>query len=144
MTEGTKQYEISVMLAKEEAYPGVIALLKERGAEITEENQPKRVNLAYPINREEVGFFAWCIAALPMEKISGIQKELEMDPGVLRALIITPPVPPKSERRAPRLREVKRESPRDGEAPAIEYSRPRAHEEKRGETLTNELLEKKL
>ncbi len=142
MSDEVKNYEISLMLKAEEAYSGVIAFIKEKGAQVQSENQIKRVRLAYPIKKEEVGFFSWIVVSALPEIIPALIRDLEVNPMVLRILAITPPLPAKTEGRSsnPRDKGVKIKPQKEQLAkPAKEVQSSQG-----GEALSNELLEKKL
>lgn len=141
MLEDTKKYEISLILGREEAYQGIISFIKEKVSKVLEENQLRRIRLAYPINKEETGFFTWVVVAAKPEIVNSLQKDLETNPSVLRVLIITPPIAAKAERKPPRLKEVKEKFPRETSRALPLKDEPGA---RIGEALTNELLEKKL
>lgn len=143
MSEDTKQYEISLVLSTEDACTSIISFLKEKIEKVLQENPARRIRLAYPIKKAGTGFFTWTIVSALPSVIPPLQKDLEANPLVLRALIITPPLPAKTERRSPGLRgKVTKDKPKR------ELTRPSVAKEERetrsSETLTNELLEKKL
>ncbi|MDP1688881.1 MAG: 30S ribosomal protein S6 [bacterium] len=144
MSDETKQYEISIVFSSEEAYPSVISFIKGKVGQISFESPVRRIRLAYPIKKEETGFFAWLIVESSPEVMPVLQKDLERNPVVLRALIITPPLPAKTERRAPSMKEkevkvIQHEEPIKS-MPVVEPIR----ETRSSEALSNELLEKKL
>lgn len=143
MSDEPKNYEISLMLRTEEAHSSVVTFIKEKASQIFSESQVKRVRLAYPIAKEEAGFFSWLVISAVPSIIPALIIDLEKNALVLRVLVITPPLPAKTEGRSNNFRDKSTKvNPRREEiiqAPKEEEHRPRG-----SETLTNELLEKKL
>jgi len=141
MEEIHKKYEISLMLRSEEASESVSAFIKNQGGEILESSPLQKIKLAYPIKKEMNALFLSVVAKLEPEKILAVDQGLRLMPGVLRFLIITPPIL-KEERteRPARYGKPKSELPSKPEEP--KEPRPAAPSEPA--VLTNELLEKKL
>ena len=139
----TKQYEISLVLKSEEDYNSVLAFIKTRVTQVLKENSPRRLRFAYPIEKEETGFFAWLIIEASSGVVPELQKALDMNPAVLRSLIITPPVPAKSERKIPRTKENK-EKPLEGESVTVVPQREVVRRQATSDSISNEVLEKKL
>jgi len=143
MTNETKKYEISLVFSREEAYASAVSLIREKAERVLYESQVQRIRLAYPIKKEEAGFFAWIIIAAAPGVMPTLQKDIEMNPSILRVLIITPPLPAKIEGRAPSFKDkATKDKPRREPARPLLAEEPR--EIRSSETLTNELLEKKL
>lgn len=143
MTEDAQKYEISLMLASEESYPDVASLIGTMAVKIIQENPVRRMRLAYPIRKKEIGFFTWFVVAMSPARISSLEHDLRMNPAVIRSLIVTPPLPIKTERQASRIKEIKEKIPKKLPRSATIRSRVAA-DNKVEETLSNELLEKKL
>lgn len=140
MSENSKQYELSLVLQSEESYPEVLGLIKNKGFTVLKENSLARIKLMYPIKKQLSGVFTHLILDISPDRVSGLDSELKTISGVLRFLIVTPPVKEKTERGSRPLRDMKpRSSKPRGEAP--EKKEPRKGTP---EVISNELLEKKL
>lgn|SRR3989344_1152274 len=87
-----KDYEISFLLRTPEAIGAVDKILTTAKAEVFERGSVKDIRLSYPIKKQELAYFGfYCFRALP-EVLQKIREELILENGVLRFLIITPPV----------------------------------------------------
>lgn len=127
-----KEYEIS-FLAKDEMGPQeVVKLIKRFEGEITSEGSVEKIALAYPIKHEKAAYFGWLHMAMEPANITPLEHELEVHPGVLRTLIITPPF----------VKAKPRQSMKPGAKPSPE---PKTDKKKTATLpLTNEALEKKI
>ncbi len=127
-SELKKDYELSFLLLSAEAAAGVLELLGKHGAAPYEQGPVKPIRLMYLIRKQTSAFFGFCFFTAEPEKIAKIKEELAFLPGVLRFLIITPPVKSVSrERKAPPA-EAEIKPPEPAATPV----------------LTNEALEEKL
>jgi ribosomal protein S6 len=139
MDETTKVYEISVLLRREEDLEAFFSHLAKAKAAIKEKSLPAKIRLAYPIAKETSAVFVTAVFEVDPQAIAPLQKALQLDPSILRVLIITPPIE-KEERRP---RPDRRERP----VPAPENKKVESQKERPAsepEILSNELLEKKL
>lgn len=102
-TEDSRVYEVGYLLVptlKEEEIPTIFGNLKElitslEGEEISNE-MPKIITLAYSMskmiqnvrNKFDSAYFGWTKFFMDPEKVMELKKKLELDPNVLRFLII--------------------------------------------------------
>lgn len=142
MEEGSKKYEISLMLKSEEAAEIIFALVKNHGGEILETSSIQKIKLAYQIKKEVSALFLSTVARLAPEKISALDHDLRLLPGVLRFLIITPPI--EKEERTERPERSIKPRPETYYKKLEEPKEPAITPPSEPEVLTNELLEKKL
>ncbi len=92
MQEGKKEYEISYLLAAPETEQEVLSVLKKNGAEITHQKPSTSITLAYPIKKHPVAYFGFCHFNADASAIKPIDDILRLQKGLIRFLIITPPV----------------------------------------------------
>lgn len=90
--ENKKEYEIAYLLTAPEAEQEVVGLLKQNGAEISHQKAPASIPLAYQIKRHATAYFGFCYFTALSSAIKPISDALKLQKGVLRSLIITPPV----------------------------------------------------
>lgn len=90
--EGKKEYEISYLLAAPESEAEVLSVLKQNGAEITHQKPSASITLAYPIKKHAVAYFGFCHFNADTSAIRPIDDILRLQKGLIRFLIITPPV----------------------------------------------------
>lgn len=141
METGFKKYEISLMLRSEEAAELVFALVKNQGGEMLETSPLQKIKLAYPIKKEMSAFFLSGVAQLMPANVLALNNGLRLLSGVLRFLIITPPIL-KEERTERPAHYVK---PKSELPPKLEVPKePKPVAPAEPEVLTNELLEKEL
>lgn len=140
MEEGSKKYEISLMLRSEEAAEAVFVLVKNQGGEVLETSPLQKIKLSYPIKKEVSAIFLTMVARLAPEKVSALDQSLRLLPDVLRFLIITPPI--EKEERLERPERSPKPKPETSKKPEAAKESPIFPPEP--EVLTNELLEKKL
>lgn len=134
----TKEYEIGVLVRKEEDLPGVSALIREHEGEITGDFRAKRVALSYPIKKEKDAIFAFATFKAFGDGVKALEHDLNVRPDVLRSLIIIPPkVDPKDQ--VPREIPHKRAVAPHPAAQTAEPKKPQA-----SWPLSNEALEKKI
>ncbi len=127
-TEDKKEYEISYITRTENGKETVNSFVQRFEGTIVSAEEPKRISLAYPIKKEQFGFFGVMLALLAPESIKELQKELLLEPEILRILFINEPI--KIVRRERDMREGDMTEP------------PKPAKEDRA--VTNEELEKKL
>lgn len=125
-----KAYEIAFMAAAEEDAKRLTDALKQAGAEIVSESPLVKTALAYQIEKKDEAYFGFMHLNIEPEKMVQIEKQLRVQPIVLRFLIITPPFM--------KAREKRQYVPRRKAAAA-----PIA-EKKQASHLSNEALEKQL
>ncbi len=90
--ENKKEYEIAYLLATPEAEQEVLALLKQNGAEISNQKAATSIPLAYQIKKHATAFFGFSYFMADPSAIKPVTDALRLQKGVLRSLIITPPV----------------------------------------------------
>ncbi len=130
-----REYELAVLLKGEESAKEVLSLLARHNVEAREEGQLKKIQLAYPVNRERQAHFgSFHILGFPLE-IKSLENDLRNQNGVLRSMIISLPSDKVAAEGAMRTRRPMSSSPRRP-MPSLE---PTA----RG-TLSNEAIEKKI
>jgi len=125
-----RKYEIAIVLKTENALV-ISQSLTNRGFSVLTENPLEKVQLAYPIKKENYAFFSFAHFEGDPAAIKDLKNDLKLNPEVLRYLIITPPFikKPAWRKSAPtRLQEETRFVPPSAEEPI----------------LTNEALEKKI
>ncbi|MBI4034153.1 MAG: 30S ribosomal protein S6 [Candidatus Brennerbacteria bacterium] len=125
-------YEASFIL-KEEDTSSVKAIFFRHGAEISGDENPGKIRLAYPVKNTEYGYFSSFRFSAPSENLKKIFDDLKLEEGVFRYLI-TKAIASKTEARE------------EGKTPgaAAVYKKqeePKHHPEP---VLTNEELEKKI
>ncbi|MBI4085177.1 MAG: 30S ribosomal protein S6 [Candidatus Liptonbacteria bacterium] len=125
-----KPYEISFVSADEEGAKRMGESLKRAGGEIIFESPLLRIPLAYPIEKREEAFFGYFHFNILPSEMAGLEKQLRVQPIVLRFLIITPPLMKSKEKHQYPARR------KPSVAPTIEKKQP-SH-------LSNEALEKQL
>lgn len=87
MTQETREYDCSLFATSNEGIDHVKRVIVDAGITIVQEIEPKEIRLAYPIAKHTAALFTVLrIAALP-DRIAVIRKELDIIPGVLRAMI---------------------------------------------------------
>lgn len=132
-----KEYEIAFLAKTEEDAKGVLQSLKGFEAEITFEGPVTRTTLAYRIKKEDVALFGYCHFSIFPEKAKELSGELQLKPGIIRFLLITPPF----SKQKPKLRDMDSRGVPGG---APEYVRRERSHEIRPTPLSNEALEKKI
>lgn len=127
-----KAYEMSFVAAAEEDAGRLSVALKKAGAEIISESSITRIPLSYPIEKRAEAYFGFFHFNIEPKEIAQIERQLRVQPVVLRFLIVTPPFSKSKERRqyVPRKRTATSAAP--------------AAERKQVTHLSNEALEKQL
>ena len=140
MERNPKKYEIAYILrssiAEEtvaEHAQKIAALIEAEKGIISHSEIPKKRRLAYPIEKEGLGYFGWIkFAALP-DAIAAIEKKLKAATSLLRHLVVEDTIPPQQFPRMPRPA-----------APAPIAVAPPKREQEADERLDLEALDKKL
>lgn len=86
-----KAYEISCLLKAEEDIGLVIKDLSDLGSEIVDESAVSEIRLSYPIKKETKACFAYLHFNSDPKLIVKLRDTLQLNPRILRFLIITPP-----------------------------------------------------
>lgn len=136
-----KQYEIAYMLAGEDAAKEIRDTLANYKCEILHSGNLMAMKLAYPLKKHTSGFFGYTVFAIAPENVKGIKDTLALKAGVLRTLIITPPVKVAARSERPMTRTTgatARPASPAAVAPSVPAAMPIP------EALSNEGLEKKL
>ncbi len=85
-----RKYEIGFVIKTEDA--SVISQsLKNRGFAVLVENPIEKIQLAYPIKKENYAYFCYFHFEGDPAAIKNLKADLKLNPEVLRYLIITPP-----------------------------------------------------
>ena len=140
MERNPKKYEIAYILRSsiaEEAIAEhtqkITALVEEEKGIISHSEIPKKRRLAYPIGKEDHGYFGWIkFTALP-DTIAAIEKTMKAAASLLRHLIVEDTIPVQQFGRIPRP-----------PAPPPVAAVPPKREEEADERLDLEALDKKL
>lgn len=90
--ESKKEYEISYLLADPAVEAEVLAVLKQNGASINYQKPVSSIALAYEIEHHNSAYFGFCQMSADTQAIKPIDDTLRLKKGVLRFLVITPPV----------------------------------------------------
>ena len=131
-----KEYEIGVLVRKEEDISEVRRVVEQHGGEFAGGFQATKIALAYPIKHETEGVFAFTRFSADPAEAKQLEHDLEAAGVVLRSLIT---VPFKISRRDVVSAQKKRaQATTRQSAPMPQSSAPSAH------PLSNEALEKKI
>ncbi|MGB7958118.1 MAG: 30S ribosomal protein S6 [Minisyncoccia bacterium] len=129
-----KEYEIGVLVRKEDDLAEVRRVVEQHGGEFVHDFQAKKIAFAYPIEKEKEGIFAFCHFRAETAAVKQLEQDLTTAHVVLRSLIVIPARSVGSnEAEAGRVWSRPARQP----APASE-ARATAH------VLSNEALEKKI
>jgi len=85
-----KQYEIGVLIRKEDDIAEVRRVIAAHGGELTNDFQAKKIVLAYPIKKEKEAVFAWGVFAASGVEAKQLEQDLRTTAVVLRSLITIP------------------------------------------------------
>lgn len=140
MERNPKKYEIAYILrssiaeeAVAEHSQKIAGLIEAEGGIISHSETPQKRRLAYPIEKENNGYFGWIkFTALP-NAIAGLEKKLKTATSLLRHLIVEDTIPVQQFGRMPRP-----------SAPPPAAAVPPKREEEADERLDLEALDKKL
>jgi ribosomal protein S6 len=131
-----KEYEIGVLVRKEDDVPEVRRVVEQHGGVFSSEFQAKKIALAYPIKHEEEAVFAFSRFAAEPTEVKQLEFDLENVSVVLRSLIT---IPFKiSHREAVGAGKKRSQIPLRQTSSVQQSSAPAVH------TLSNEALEKKI
>lgn len=147
LLDDKKEYEITFIAVAEDGAIEVEKELAALGCAITGKGPLAAIKLAYPVKKHTTGYFGYVWFSAMAEDVKKLHNALSIKPGILRFLIVTPPVKVTvRENRAPRERGMQVKSAAS-EAPKevpVSEARPQAAPTRAPEVLSNELLEKKL
>lgn len=142
-----KEYEIAYVAATEDGAVEVLRELAALGCAVLGKGPLAATKLAYPVKKHTTGHFGYVWFTAMAEDVKKLHDALAFKPGILRFLIVTPPVKATvRENRAPRERGMQ-PKPAASEAPKeapVSEPRPQLTPMRVPEALSNELLEKKL
>ena len=89
---GKQLYELSFWIKlnadTEKELEKIINLIQKNEGEIVYKDIPQKKEMAYPINKEKVGYFSYIVFKAPKDKIERIKKDLLFFKNLLRYLII--------------------------------------------------------
>jgi len=126
--EGKKIYEIAFLLKDPASEKVILDLLSENKAVISNQSPINSIKLAYPIKKHTSAYFGYINFEADPTNIKSVSETLNLNPEVLRFLIITSPV-------------ISKKSESDKYSEAKKSSKL---ESGNGTVLTNEALEEKL
>jgi ribosomal protein S6 len=139
-----KEYELAVLITKEDDLAGVIALVRQHNGEISIEPRAKKITLAYEIKKHKEAVFTYLnFTALPTDA-KNLEHDLNTQAEVIRSLIIASPAvsEPIDRSQIPANAGAKRRvrmTTRPGVGSAASDPKPAAPK-----PLSNEALEKKI
>lgn len=130
-----RKYELAFVI-KSEGFAVIAKLLASGGFTVLTENPLEKIQLAYPIKKENYAYFGYCHLEGEPAAIKNLRTDLKLNSEVLRYLIITPPFIKKPAWRKSEPtnspEETKFNPPANRQSPSTEPA------------LTNEALEKKI
>ena len=86
----TKEYEIGVLVRKEEDLPEVRRAVEQHGGVMTADFRAKKIALAYPIEKESEAMFAFGLFSAEPANVKQLEQDLVTERAVLRSLIVIP------------------------------------------------------
>lgn len=147
LLDDKKEYEITFIAAAEDGAIEVEKELAAFGCALTGKGPLAAIKLAYPVKKHASGHFGYVWFTALADDVKKLHDALAIKPGILRFLIVTPPVKVTvRENRTPRERGMQ-PKPAASEAPKeapVSEPRPQAVPMRVPEALSNELLERKL
>ncbi len=90
-----RMYEIALLLPEEGSYDEVKGLITQAGATIDAEGTPKRIQLAYPIQKATHGVFTHVHVTMIPDAAKVIEQGMRNNQHILRSLVFV--LPPKKE-----------------------------------------------
>ena len=138
-----REYEIGYLAKGEDDWQEIMKLLSSYRAVILNEGKVVKINLSYPIKKEESAYFGFIWFSLEPGFIKEITEKLKLNGKILRFLIITPPVQLRDKKIAARAREAIKPS-KTNKQPSLEGEQIKIQKEETPTVIDNELLEKKL
>jgi ribosomal protein S6 len=138
-----KEYELGILLAKEEDLPGMLTLLATHHVENASEPRSKRLTLAYEIKGHTEAVFTSLTFKAFGDEVKALEQELILRPDVIRSLVVKTPKPSKHPvgTGIPSAAPVEK-YPRTASRPGTPSAEPR--HEVSSKPLSNEALEKKI
>ncbi|MDE2001574.1 MAG: 30S ribosomal protein S6 [Patescibacteria group bacterium] len=88
----TKEYEISFVVKTQDGASAVEGLLGQHRMNVLFKSPVTETRLAYPIKKHATAFFGYMHAAGLPEEVSGLVHDANLNPEILRILVVTPPV----------------------------------------------------
>ncbi len=85
-----KEYEIGVLVRKEDDIPFVRRATEQHGGEFAADFQAKKIALAYPIKKEREAIFAFARFSAEPDEAKRLEHDLRTASAVLRSLITIP------------------------------------------------------
>ncbi len=82
--EESKTYEISFLTKEEKSREEILGLLKKQGIQISSDGQFTKLKLAYPIKKEQFGYFGYIYFPAKPEDLEAIRGSLKTNPQILR------------------------------------------------------------
>lgn len=139
MKEEGKNYELTFVVASENDYNELLEIVRSEKIELSSQTQPSKIKLAYPIKKENFGYFGSMYFSATAEDVQKLNKALRSNLKILRFFIFNKPtIKEVMNKRSGRL--MRRQN---GAEKIPEGIPPVSPTEKPG-ILTNEALEKRL
>jgi ribosomal protein S6 len=136
-----REYEIGAWVKNVEDMECVKSFAAEAGVQIVQEQAPKRIHMAYPIQKELSAFFAVLGVRATVGAMEALQHELRVQRPALRFVVVKGPMKQTTTRPFMPRRGAPTGARRREREHEVREERPSAH---KPESVTNEELEKKL
>jgi ribosomal protein S6 len=130
-----KNYELSFLLKNAGEADAVLGILSQYEAEVFNKGNLSETRLSYPIKKQTQAIFGFLHFRAFPDAVEKIMQSLRLNSGVLRALLVTPPVLKEDRTEKQFLKSAKTDSGDSGSPEKITV---------KGNILTNEALEEKL
>ena len=82
-----KNYELTVILEKEEIKP-ISDLLAKNGAEVVKKTDPAKRDLAYEIKKQKQGYYIFFELKIKPEGVLNLDQKLKLHENIIRYLLI--------------------------------------------------------
>lgn len=130
-----KYYELGFLVKEEDAAPVKNLLLKHK-ASFLYESQVVKVNLAYPIRKNNQAFFGYFRFEFEPAAVAELEKELKLEPSLIRHVLIklSPAI----------IKELARPPAGGPPRPSVRPGLKKKETPEAAPILTNEALEKKI
>jgi small subunit ribosomal protein S6 len=125
-----REYEISFWLKNESDLEKVKSILADFNCQLTYAGELRRMQMAYPIKKETAGFFGFLHFQADPSIIGDLRKELQVEGGCLRFMIVSNPIKKHQEKDRPKTQ--------------VKEKKEEKVEQRSSGIITNEELEKKL
>lgn len=86
-----KEYELAFLVNEETEAPGIVAALKDAGAEIHLEGPVQKIALAYEIKKQTSAVFGFAQFSMDPAAAKSLEASMNLRPELLRFMLISPP-----------------------------------------------------